>query len=343
MQGVAFLSPEPADLLEEFRRTGCWLRVGDTLRPGPSKFLAIARFAGQCSSEFNPELVVAWPLGLSHWIFLGVRSRLSPAALISHGGNPPGAGWFSHYVMAWACFWTTGLCRGRVIACSKYVQRLFQEIPLVPKSVVGISYNSVRAASIAERSGKARLARAQGAPFRAVMVATLEAHKDHATLVRAAALLRARGTALEIMIVGSGSLAESLKALSRSVGAESMVTFLGTRNDIPELLGQSDVFVLSTTPQEGRPGVILEALAAGLPIIASDVEPVREVLEDGKWGTLVPAGNPGALAAALASAVESRDGDQIQIKNRQAHAAQFTPNQMIFNYLAEAGIHPGIV
>jgi len=87
----------------------------------------------------------------------------------------------------------------------------------------------------------------------------------------------------------------------------------------------------------------LEALAAGLPIIASDVEPVREVLEDGKWGTLVPAGNPGALAAALASAVESRDGDQIQIKNRQAHAAQFTPNQMIFNYLAEAGIHPGIV
>lgn len=341
-QGVAFLAPEPADLIALFRATGCWLRVGNCLVGGPRKFAKIALFSGACADEFRADLVIAWPLGFSHWIFLGVRARGNGAALLSHAGNPPGYGWFSRYAMTWACLWTTRFCGGRVIACSSYVRRKFAEIPLVPRSVLGFAYNSVQAGLISERAEASRSARRPRTRFQAVMVATLESHKDHQTLIRAAQILSGRSVDAMVVIVGSGSLSQSLQAMAADVVASGHVVFLGTRDDVPEILGQSDVFVLSTTPNEGRPGVVLEALAAGLPLIASDVEPVREVLENGLWGTLVPPGNPEALANALEHAIRSGPLDHEQRRLRQAHAAKFAPNRMIESYLHQSGISASV-
>ena len=102
-QGVAFLQGEPADLLEDFRRTGCWLRTGAAIVPGPRKFVAIARAVHGWVREFEPNVVIAWPTGFSHWIFLGARAAGSRAALLSHGGNPPAAHWFGRYVATWIC------------------------------------------------------------------------------------------------------------------------------------------------------------------------------------------------------------------------------------------------
>jgi glycosyltransferase involved in cell wall biosynthesis len=230
------------------------------------------------------------------------------------------------------------VCGGRVVACSRYLQRQYRSVPLVPDSIVGFAYNCVRAASIASRADEARRSRRPGGPFRAVMVATLESHKDHATLIRAAGLLREWGVAAEILLAGAGRLEAPLKALANELGVERTVKFLGARTDVPELLGQCDLFVLSTTEQEGRPGVILEALAAGLPIIASDVEPLREVLENGRWGTLVAAGDPTALAESLAEAALSGPPDQARIAEGRAHAEGFTPERMIADYLRESGL-----
>jgi glycosyltransferase involved in cell wall biosynthesis len=171
------------------------------------------------------------------------------------------------------------------------------------------------------------------------MVATLESHKDHPTLLRAAKILRDRQVELEIALVGGGSRETELKAMAVELGIEEIVTFFGARRDVPELLGQSDVFVLATTPQEGRPGVILEALAAGLPIIASDVEPLREVLENGRWGKLVPVGNADALAESLVEAIRSTP-DQGSVAAGRAYAARFTPESMVADYLREVGFGP---
>jgi glycosyltransferase involved in cell wall biosynthesis len=94
------------------------------------------------------------------------------------------------------------------------------------------------------------------------------------------------------------------------------------------------VFVLSTTPREGFGIVLFEAMAAGLPIIASAVDPVREVLADGRWGTLVEVGNAEALAAALAAAAgPDHHGSAAE---RRAYATAFTPERMIRDYLKEA-------
>jgi glycosyltransferase involved in cell wall biosynthesis len=335
-QGVAFLSPEPADLIEQFRAAARWMRVGDCLAKGPRKFTRIARFSGECACEFQPDLVIAWPLGFSHWIFMGVRSRGCRAALLSHAGNPPGSGLVSKYLMTWACLWATTMCGGRVIACSAYVRRKFTELPLVPSSSVGFAYNSVQAASISERAERARRARSPTCRFQAIMVATLESHKDHRTLILAARILRDRAANITVVIVGSGSLADPLRALAGGLVESGHVQFLGMRDDVPELLGQSDVFVLSTTRNEGRPGVLLEALAAGLPIVASDVEPVRELLEDGHLGALVPAADPTALADALIAMQKAGSLDLAEVRRLQTHAARFVPRRMISDYLREA-------
>ncbi len=330
-QGVAFLSGEPADLLDDFRSSASWLRVGRTIVPGPRKFFEIARAARRWTAEFQPDVVIAWPTGFSHWVFLGARAAGSRAALLSHGGNPPAERWIARYGLTWICLWLTALCGGRLVACSRYVQELFAGIPLVPASRVSFAYNAIRADAIARRADAARAARPAGGPFRALMVATLEPHKDHDTLLRAAVLLQDGGSPIEIWLAGAGSLEAQLKAQAHELGVESTVRFLGARRDVPELLGQCDVFVLSTTPQEGFGVVLFEALAAGLPVIATAVSPVREVLQEGRWGTLVPPRNASALAAALRTAAASK-GDE-QASARRTFAAGFTPERMIGDYL----------
>src|SRR5580658_5733815 len=124
-QAVVFLSGDPPDLLAEFRAAGCLLGTGDTVVPGPGKFLRMARFVRGHVKEHQPDVVIAWPMGFSHWVFLGARAAGSRAALLSHCGNPSGAGWPYGHLLTWICLWTTALCRGRVVACSRYVQGRF--------------------------------------------------------------------------------------------------------------------------------------------------------------------------------------------------------------------------
>lgn len=340
-QAVVFLSGSPPDLLGEFQASGAAVVTAETLVRGPRKFWKMIRLVQREVRAFRPDLVVAWPMGFSHWIFLGARAAGSRAALLSHCGNPSGTGWPFGPTLTWLCLWTTGLCRGRVVACSRYVKGRFREIPLVPNSIVGVAYNSVQTARVAERADAARRARPAGRAFRVIMVATLESHKDHATLIRAAALLRHALPAFEFRLAGHGALEPSLKALAAELKVANQVEFLGARRDVPELLGQSDLFVLSTTPHEGRPGVILEALAAGVPIVASDVAPLREVLEDGRWGVLVPAGDPEALARELLRAARAGPPDADRLAAGRAHASRFTPERMIADYLREGNRDAG--
>jgi glycosyltransferase involved in cell wall biosynthesis len=82
------------------------------------------------------------------------------------------------------------------------------------------------------------------------------------------------------------------------LGIAGSVKFLGPRNDVPELLGQLDLFAFCTTRAEGFGIAVIEAMSAGVPVVASDVAACREVLSDGRDGVLVEA-NEGAWVAAL--------------------------------------------
>jgi glycosyltransferase involved in cell wall biosynthesis len=132
----------------------------------------------------------------------------------------------------------------------------------------------------------------------AVMVARLAEPKDHSTLLRAWTVVRSRIPSAILLVVGDGPLRTTIESAINTMGLHEAVLMLGERHDIPEILRAADVFVLSSQ-SEGMPVTILEAMGAGLPVIASDVGGVAEVVEHGRTGWLAPAGSPEALAQAV--------------------------------------------
>ncbi len=138
-----------------------------------------------------------------------------------------------------------------------------------------------------------------------VMASRFARQKDHATLVQALALLRERGLVPLLSLAGAGSkrLLRQAQALVRHLGLQQQVHFLGNVADLPERLATTQIFVLSTR-WEGMPLALVEAMAAGCACIGTDVVGVREVIEHGTTGLLVPPGNATALAEALQRLLE---------------------------------------
>jgi glycosyltransferase involved in cell wall biosynthesis len=130
------------------------------------------------------------------------------------------------------------------------------------------------------------------------IVGRLEPEKDHRTLLRAFQGLLVHCQTARLLIVGDGSLRGQLESECRALAIERNVTFLGARADIPQVLAAFDVFVLSSV-QEGVPLSVVEAMAAGKPVIATDVGGLRVLVRPGVNGLLVPPADPVALAAAM--------------------------------------------
>lgn len=123
-------------------------------------------------------------------------------------------------------------------------------------------------------------------------VGRIAEEKNQALLVRAIAPRLRNG--VHLVIAGDGPLLESLAELARTLGIAGSVHLLGARHDIPQVLNALDVFVLSSNT-EGLPLVILEAMATGLPVVSTDVGGTRDVVQDGKTGFLIHAGDEAAL------------------------------------------------
>lgn len=135
--------------------------------------------------------------------------------------------------------------------------------------------------------------------FVCLYVGRLEAVKSLHTLLNAAARLRKSARRkMRVFLAGNGSERDALESLSQSQDLEGMVTFLGERSDVQDLLNMADAFVM-TSRTEGLPMALIEAMAAGLPCVATAVGGIPTVLADNA-GILVPPESPEAVAEALA-------------------------------------------
>ena len=135
---------------------------------------------------------------------------------------------------------------------------------------------------------------------RFVSVARFEAPKDHATLLRAFAGLGSfRNPDVELILVGDGPGVPAARRLAFELGIAEWVRFAGYQADPAPLLAAANGFVLSSR-SEGFPRSILEAMRAGLPVIATDVGGVREAVDHGASGLLVPSGSVADLTSAMA-------------------------------------------
>jgi glycosyltransferase involved in cell wall biosynthesis len=140
-------------------------------------------------------------------------------------------------------------------------------------------------------------------PPRIVSVGRLAYPKDPVTFVRALAALNGRD--FSALLVGDGPQRAAVQAALASLPAAARTRLVGDRHDVRALLAASQVFVLATR-SEGLPLTVLEAMAAGLPVVASRVGGIPELVVDGETGLLVPPGDPVGLADAIARLLDDR-------------------------------------
>ena len=162
-------------------------------------------------------------------------------------------------------------------------------------------------------------------------VARLEPQKDPEALIRAfAAALRA-GASCHLLLAGEGSLGNRARECAERCQAAARVHFLGVLSDVRELLGASDLFALASR-WEGNPLSVMEAMAARLPVVATAVGGVPELVEDGVTGLLVPPGDAEALERALAALVGDAARRRAMGEAARVRASAFSVEAMVAAY-----------
>ena len=193
-------------------------------------------------------------------------------------------------------------CLHRHVAVSRHVAGRLRDRLTVPEAKISVIPNAVEARSPEPRDDALR-ARLDGRGGRALVltVARLEAQKGITHLLDAAAAL----PDVVFAIAGEGPERERLAAKAAALGVAERVRWLGHRDDVPSLLAVADLFVLPSL-NEGLPLAAMEAMLAGVPIVATDAGGTGEIVRDGVTGLLVPAGDANALSESIRTLLSDR-------------------------------------
>ncbi len=312
---------EEGHLTESVRGLGFQVHVAPELRSPAHpvrEMLAVGRVV-RLVRESGADLVSAHSTNAG-WIGRAAAHRGGVPAVFTAHGWPFAGGipWPRRRTALSLERWAARRCRRIIVVCDAD-RRLALDKRVAPEArLVTIRYG-VR--DVAPRA----VPDAPGAPVVA-MVARFEPQKDHACLLRA---LAAVGAAWCAVLVGDGPARPSVEALARRLGVADRVTFLGPRDDVAEVLAKAHVFALATR-WEGLPLTILEAMRAGLPVVATDVGGVREAVADGETGFLVPHGDPQRLAGRLAElAADPAMRSRMGAAGRRSYESRFTFERMV--------------
>lgn len=181
-----------------------------------------------------------------------------------------------------------------VIAVSESVREMSVTQDRIPAEKVYVITNAIDTSRVIPRGGRTF----HDVP-RLFIAARLYPQKDHATLFKALALVK---RPWRLRIAGDGPLKSDLMSLAERLDISSRIEWLGIRHDVPQLLAESDVFCFPSR-WEGLGNAVLEAAAAGLPVVCSDLAPLREVFRDDDVLFVAP-GNVPAWSRALQAVLE---------------------------------------
>jgi glycosyltransferase involved in cell wall biosynthesis len=161
-------------------------------------------------------------------------------------------------------------------------------------------------------------------------VGRLERQKAFDVALRAVDILTRSGRSLNLLIAGEGGEEHNLRDLCDQLGLGGIVDLLGYRNDVHDLLSSADAFLLSSR-WEGLPNVVMEAMAAGVPVVATDVGGVRELIVDGVSGHIAPANDAAALAAAMARLMDAT-AEELNgfVESGHAHISEMFAPEAVF-------------
>lgn len=283
--------------------------------------------------EARPSSLLAcmWPLTIiataAHWV-AGSRARLVVAEHTTWSIAERSDEWLHRLVVSSTMRCAFARAEG-VVAVSKGAADDLSRFSRVPRGRITAIYNPiVGGAKAPEQSLPAKYSAATGQSL-VLAVGTLKRIKDFATLLKAFAVLRRTGRQAVLLILGEGSERGSLEQMVTRLELCDHVFMPGFVPDPDIYLRRADLFVLSSAG-EGFGNVIVEALEQGVPVVSTDcLSGPREILDNGRFGTLVPVGNPEALAQAMEDAL-SRPHDTAALK---ARASKFSVAKAADGYL----------
>lgn len=283
-------------------------------------------------------VVPSWPRWLAIWQLVRICRRFRPDVLVAHGFSEHLWGRYAGLIAGvpvlvhvehntrerytrWRLAQARWLARrsARLVGCSEGVRARLLELGFPAGRCMAIP-NGVRLEPFADADALSWGQREAGI----VMCARFAKQKDHATLLRALALLRDRGLTPPLLLAGGGSRRRRrpIERLARELGLDGQVRFLGVVRNVPELLKTHQLCVLATH-YEGMPLTLVEGMAAGCAVVGSAVPGVRELIEDGVTGRLVTAGDPAALAAVLAALLEQpAEAERLALNGRRRALAE---------------------
>lgn len=159
--------------------------------------------------------------------------------------------------------------------------------------------------------------------------------KGQRYLLEAMAMLVSTRSRLVLLVAGRcGDVTEELQHLRDRLGLKGRVHFLGHREDVPDILAAADLFVFPSL-YEGLPGALIEAMALGLPIVASDIDPVRETVEEGRNALLVKWASPTELASGIERLLDDRETAlAFGKRGREIFEERFTLEQSMIRLLS---------
>jgi glycosyltransferase involved in cell wall biosynthesis len=214
----------------------------------------------------------------------------------------------------------------RIITVSEFDRRLALDAGIADEERVVTVHNGMADVAPALRADPART------PVRFVMVARFGAQKDHPTLLRALAGLREHRWELDL--IGEGPLMGQTRSLATTLGIGERVRFLGQRMDVDQVLARAQAGLLVSN-WEGFPLSILEAMRAGLPVVASAVGGVEESVRDGETGYLVPRGDVTVLRERIGRLLASAElRNRLGANARTRYEQQFTLAHCVAGTLA---------
>jgi len=195
----------------------------------------------------------------------------------------------------------------KIVAVSEAVRRDILQYEKIPEEKVCVIYNGIDKKDFTTIDGK-YIRQELRIPLGATVIGTvgrLVSQKGHKYLLAAFALIKNEFPGARLLLVGEGSRMDELKNYAKGLSVDKEVIFAGLRSDIPQMLSAMDIFVFPSL-WEGLGNALLEAMAAGKPVIATNIPPIREVINSEQAGILVPPADPAAIASAVRLLLQDR-------------------------------------
>jgi len=326
---VMTLDPEVDEIGSQFRALGATIEAARIRKGGKRWVVDLITETRRVVKRHKAKAVLSMPFG---WhAFIGIGARLAGAGpVVAHVGNHPGgAPESTRRLLRWMVALGRPFTRS-LACCSDYVRRGIVDLLGISRAQTTVIYNGAALDDYATRAQAVRERRRPGGRRRVVMVARYEVHKDQPSLIRAIGLLRDAGEEIELQLIGDGTRRPELERLVTELGLADRVDLAGFRDDVAEQLGAADLFVFATTPDEGLGIALIEAMAAGTPIVASDVGACRETLNGEECGLLVASHDPAALAAGIRNVLADPAAAQERAARAQTRAAALFSSRMMF-------------